>query len=65
MPGEALEYHPQPGRSLYLHTVRGALTLNGQSLATGDAASIVDEGPIALESSADTEVLLFDLPAEH
>jgi redox-sensitive bicupin YhaK (pirin superfamily) len=44
-----------------VHVARGALTVNGEALAAGDAAMIVDVETITLEQGRDAEVLLFDL----
>jgi quercetin 2,3-dioxygenase len=50
------------GRRAWAHVARGALAVNDQQLAAGDAAHV--EGPATLEFHAgrDAEVLLFDLP---
>jgi hypothetical protein len=50
-----------PTRKAYVFLVRGALTVNGQTLAAGDAALISDEAQITLTDGADAEVLVFDL----
>ena len=49
------------GRRVYVHVARGALTVNGEALAAGDAAMIVDAGTVTLGQGRDAEVLLFDL----
>jgi len=53
------------GRLGYLHVVRGALTVNGQPLADGDAAKISDERLLTINAERDAELLFFDLPATH
>jgi quercetin 2,3-dioxygenase len=52
-----------PGRKAYVHLVRGALSVNGQALRTGDAAGLADETQINLSDAQDAEVLVFDLAA--
>jgi redox-sensitive bicupin YhaK (pirin superfamily) len=52
-----------PGRKAYVHLVRGALAVNGQALAGGDAAKLEAESEVRLEAGRDAEVLVFDLPA--
>jgi len=52
----------RPGRRAYLHVARGAITVNGQELKSGDGAKITDANEIALSDGDDAEVLLFDLP---
>src|SRR5712672_1884248 len=53
-----------PGRRIYLHVARGALTANGTALEAGDALRITDGAPLALSKAQDAEVLVFDLPGE-
>ena len=50
-----------PKRKAYVHLVRGALQVNGQSLQAGDALMLEDESHIALAHGQDAEVLVFDL----
>jgi len=51
------------GRKAYVHLIRGALNVNGATLATGDAALLEHETSIALTHGHDAEVLVFDLAA--
>jgi redox-sensitive bicupin YhaK (pirin superfamily) len=50
-----------PARKAYVHLMRGVLSVNGQALATGDAALLQGESQIALADGIDAEVLVFDL----
>ena len=50
-----------PARKAYVHLVRGALEVNGQTLHTGDAALIANETVLTLAHGQDAEVLVFDL----
>ncbi len=50
-----------PGRRLFLQVVRGALDVNGQSLAAGDGAQLEGERRLAISASSDAEFLLFDM----
>ena len=59
---QRLTYQPQAGRSLYLQVARGSLTLNGELLVSGDAATIDSEAAIELVAEESAEFLLFDLP---
>ena len=52
-----------PARKSYVHLVRGALEVNGQKLAAGDAALITGESQLELAHGMDAEVLVFDLAA--
>jgi redox-sensitive bicupin YhaK (pirin superfamily) len=49
------------GRLTYVHVARGRLVVNGQALATGDAALLRGEERLVLEDGQDAEVLVFDL----
>jgi redox-sensitive bicupin YhaK (pirin superfamily) len=49
------------GRLTYVHLARGALRVNGQALAAGDALKIRDEAELVLEDGREAEVLVFDL----
>jgi len=52
-----------PTRKAYVHLVRGALTVNGEALHTGDALALSDETRLELGSGDHAEVLVFDLAA--
>jgi len=60
--GRQLDYTPVAGRSLYVHVASGDVTLNGVTLAQGDAVAIDNEATIAITSQTEAEILLFDLP---
>ncbi len=60
--GRSLSQTLAAGRLGYLHLVRGALTVNGERLGTGDAAKLEGETALSLAASEDSELLLFDLP---
>ena len=52
------------GRKSYVYVVRGALSLNGTALQTGDAAYLDNETQMHLGQATDAEVLVFDLAAD-
>lgn len=52
-----------PMRKAYVHLIKGELTVNGQSLAGGDAALLEAETVLRLTSAKGAEVLVFDLAA--
>jgi len=60
---EAAELPLDPARKAYVHVVRGALDVNGQALAAGDAAMLEGEPKLSLSGGHDAEVLVFDLAA--
>jgi redox-sensitive bicupin YhaK (pirin superfamily) len=49
------------GRRAYVHVARGSLTVNGETLAAGDALKATNAAELVLENGAQAEVLLFDL----
>lgn len=51
-----------PQRQAYVQVARGALTVNGVALETGDALQVTQADGVALEKGRDAEVLVFDLP---
>ncbi len=57
----ALEFNPS--RKAYVHLARGRVEVNGQRLASGDAALIEKESRIELDHAESAEVLVFDLAA--
>ena len=59
---ERAELQLAPGRLGYVHVARGAVAVNGQRLAAGDAAKLADEARIDLAGGEQAEVLVFDLP---
>jgi hypothetical protein len=59
---EHVELTLAPGRRLYVHVARGALSVNGEALAAGDALATTDATSLDLGAGTDAEVLVFDLP---
>lgn len=59
--GERVDYAVPAGRRVYVHVARGALEVNGQRLAAGDAAMIEAEASVTLAQGEAAEVLLFDV----
>jgi redox-sensitive bicupin YhaK (pirin superfamily) len=54
-----------PGRRVYVHVARGAVTANGVDLNGGDALKITDATQLTLQNGREAEVLAFDLPDER
>ncbi len=60
--GDESAVHPlEKGRLAYVHVARGEVSVNGITLATGDAAKIENESEVRIDSGDQSEVLLFDL----
>ena len=61
--GQDSAVHPlTPGRTGYVHVMRGQVTVNGTALGGGDALKISGETAIRLGQAEAAEVLVFDLP---
>ena len=60
---EHAELTLDPARKAYVHLVRGALAVNSQQLAAGDALKLAGETAITLAQGRDAEVLVFNLSA--
>jgi hypothetical protein len=60
---QTVELTLDSNRKSYVHLVRGALTVNGVALTSGDAALIEGETQLRLDHGTDAEVLVFDLIA--
>jgi hypothetical protein len=48
-------------RHAWIQIIQGTVTVNGQSLATGDGAAVSDEDELVFRAAAESEFLLFDL----
>ena len=60
--GESLTQPLMTDRKVYLHVARGQVVVNGETMAAGDGAKLVDETSLRVEASEAAEVLVFDLP---
>ena len=60
-PGDALTHELKPSRHAWLHLAEGSVTVNGQTLTTGDAAYLDEAATLEIEAREDSQVLLFDL----
>jgi redox-sensitive bicupin YhaK (pirin superfamily) len=61
--GEAVTHVLEPGRKGWVQVVRGAVTVNGEAVSSGDGVAVKDEPGLAITSRANgAEVLVFDLP---
>jgi redox-sensitive bicupin YhaK (pirin superfamily) len=59
---ETATLNVEPGRTLYVHVARGAVTANGTVLNGGDAVTLTDTEKLELNRGQQAEVLVFDLP---
>jgi quercetin 2,3-dioxygenase len=63
-PGAEVTHDLGTGRGAYLYLIDGAVTLNGQSVATGDSAKITDEASFTIRADKLSELVLVDVPME-
>ncbi|HEX8619077.1 MAG TPA: pirin family protein [Thermoanaerobaculia bacterium] len=61
--GQRLEHRLEAGRGAWIQVARGAVDVNGTTLAQGDGAAIEEETALTIAATADSEFLLFDLGA--
>jgi len=59
---ESATLNVKPGRRIYVHVARGAITANGAALEAGDGLKLTDTTTLNVKSGRDAEVLVFDLP---
>ena len=60
--GRASLKHDLPsGRGVYLYVIEGDVEANGERMETGAAAQIREEPSVAIESAADSELILVDV----
>ena len=59
--GESITHSLRPQRHAWVQVAEGEVSLNGQRLKTGDAASVSGETELRLASDGAAQVLLFDL----
>jgi redox-sensitive bicupin YhaK (pirin superfamily) len=59
--GDTATLEIRPGRRAWVQVARGAVTVNGTSLAEGDGAAVLDETTLTLTGNASSEILIFDL----
>ena len=59
--GESVSIDLERGRKAWVHIASGKMNVNGTELEAGDAAALLEPGPIELRGEGG-EALLFDLP---
>jgi redox-sensitive bicupin YhaK (pirin superfamily) len=60
-PQQEARHLPAPERHAWLHVAEGEVTVNGETLGTGDAAALDGGTPINVAAVKPSQVLLFDL----
>jgi redox-sensitive bicupin YhaK (pirin superfamily) len=59
--GRSLEHELRPSFGAYLFLIEGELAVNGERLAAGDAARIVEEDGLALEALETAELIMVEV----
>ena len=60
----SLEHAFGPARGGYLYVIDGRLSLNGDTLKTGDAAKITGEAHLQMTTDVAAELILIDVPLQ-
>lgn len=60
-PGQHVVHELAPGRSAWLHIVKGEVTMGDMVVGTGDGAGLSGERAVSVTARAETELLLVDL----
>jgi redox-sensitive bicupin YhaK (pirin superfamily) len=60
-PGQTVTHRLAPGRHAWVQVARGAVSIDGTSLADGDGAAVSDVRELTLRATKPSEVLVFDL----
>jgi redox-sensitive bicupin YhaK (pirin superfamily) len=60
--GNHMVHELKPGRTAWLHVVKGRIDLDEFHLQTGDGAGFTGEMAVSFTATEPTEILLFDLP---
>jgi redox-sensitive bicupin YhaK (pirin superfamily) len=50
------------GRGVYAYLIDGAVSCNGENLATGDAVKVTDETQLTIRADQLSELILVDVP---
>ena len=60
-PGQEVKHFIASGRGAWLQIIRGAASVNGNPVQTGDGAALEQEQQIDIRATEETELLLFDV----
>ena len=61
-PGTEVVHPIGEGRGVYAYLIEGSASLDGEDLATGDAAKVTDQAGLTIRASEPTELILVDVP---
>jgi len=60
--GQSVSHSLEPGRTVYVHVVSGAIGVNGERLSEGDGATVKADDVVEFTGYENIEALVFDLP---
>jgi hypothetical protein len=60
--GQPASHSLEPGRTMYVHVVSGAININGEQLNEGDGATVTETSELQFAGAENGEALVFDLP---
>ena len=63
-PGVEVTHRLASGRGAYVYLIGGGLALDGEELATGDAAKVTDEPQVVIRATQPSELILVDVPMQ-
>lgn len=63
--GHSVSHAFADGRAGYLYVIAGEVSVDGESLVTGDAAEVFDESKITLTAGETSELILVDVAATY
>ena len=59
---QSISHSLEPGRTVYLHVISGAISVNGERLNEGDGAEVNKIDKVQIIGIENSEALVFDLP---
>ena len=59
---QSVNHNLEPGRTVYVHVVSGAVSVNGERLTAGDGATVKEVDVLEFVAAEKSEALVFDLP---
>ena len=62
--GQTLTHSLAENRAVYVHVIRGQLSINGQHLADGDGLGLGHTDALVLAATEESELLIFELETE-
>jgi quercetin 2,3-dioxygenase len=64
-PGVEVGHDLGVGRGAYVYLIEGSIVLDGQDMATGDAAKVTDQPKLRIRADGLSELILVDVPMEY